>query len=124
MVDSDDGHLQSRSAAKRTAEGTLPGEEEGRNVRQKVDGDGRDEVQLALQLIRDTDGVSPEWHDPDCGTDEATRQMQPSGWTSFYNKVLSGAVVPTCVIDFPFADRPTKNNPHGLDLQVLPLCSL
>jgi hypothetical protein len=120
MVDSDDGHLQSRSAAKRMAEGTLPGEEEGRNVRQKVDGDGRDEVQLALQLIRDTDGVSPEWHDPD----EATRQMQPSGWTSFYKKVCQGAVVPTCVIDFPFADRPTKNNPHGLDLQVLPLCSL
>ncbi|KAJ1487835.1 hypothetical protein T484DRAFT_2180788 [Baffinella frigidus] len=119
MADSDDGHQQSRSTAQRTAECTLPDEGEGRNIRQKVGGDGGDgwdEVQLALQLIRDTDGVSSEWHDP-----EATRQLQPSGWTSFYKnwdkKVLSGAVVPTCVIDFPFADRPTPTNPHGLNLQ-------
>ena len=118
MADANDGLQQGRSAAKRTAECTLPGEEEGRNVRQKVGGDGGEEVDAALQLIRDTDGVSLEWHDP-----EATRQLQPLGWTSFYKNVLSGAVVPTCVIDFPFADRKSPKNPHGLDLQVLPPCS-
>ena len=79
----------------------------------------RAEVEAALQLISDTDGAAPceQW-----GSDDqrpagggAERKVNFYGWRQFCTNARKGIAVPTCVIDFPYADKDKEG--LGLDLK-------
>jgi hypothetical protein len=77
------------------------------------------ELEAMLQLINDTDIAAPStsavpWQSSWESTSgsRGARQVTFYDWTKFCENARNGVVTPTCVIDFPYADK----EPGGLNL--------